>query len=157
MSTFIKKQDKIMHDRDLISGLKTHFEEGDVVYVDGKRYSPSDLVDLLEERIQLSQEVLTARGAWQAAVARERANIARTAPVFTALEQTIHMRFGRDAEPLAEFGLAPRKERRKLTGEEKASMTAKIRATRAARHTLGKRQRLALRAIRPAGEGGGEG
>jgi hypothetical protein len=53
--------------------------------------------------------------------------------------------FGSAPQQLADFGLEPPKARAPLTGEQRAAATAKARATRAARGTTSKKQKLAVK------------
>jgi hypothetical protein len=50
-----------------------------------------------------------------------------------------------DGSAQVAFGGKVRKQRAKLTVEQKAAMAAKMRATRAARHTMGKKQKAAIK------------
>jgi hypothetical protein len=52
---------------------------------------------------------------------------------------------------LADYDIAPNKQRRALTTEEEAAKVAKAKATRAARHTMGKRQKEAIKGQVPPG------
>lgn len=53
---------------------------------------------------------------------------------------------------LADYEIAPHKPRRALTTDEEAAKVAKAKATRAARHTMGKRQKEAIKGqVPPAG------
>jgi hypothetical protein len=145
MGAFVTKQTKIDRDRRMIAGVEKHFARSDRIRLDGEQYTREELIALLRERVELSHAVLAAKAAWQDAVQRERANAAKTARVAAALRKTIHLMFGSDAAALSDFGVAPHKERRPLSSEEKAMVVAKILATRAARHTMGKRQRRAIK------------
>ena len=53
--------------------------------------------------------------------------------------------FGTAATPLADFGLTPLKAPRPLDSEQRAAATAKLRATRLARGTTSKKQKLAIK------------
>ena len=53
--------------------------------------------------------------------------------------------FAHSSEALAEFGLEPKKKRRPATAEEVLVSAAKLRATRAERRTMGKRQKAAIK------------
>jgi hypothetical protein len=50
---------------------------------------------------------------------------------------------------LADFGLNPKKARTPLTIEEKAAAAAKRKATRAARHTMGSKQKVVTQSCGP--------
>jgi hypothetical protein len=145
MGHFITKQTKMSRDRQMIAGLEKHFGPADTLRLEGGRYTPKELGGILEQRIELSEAVLAAKAALAEAVRQERENTARTARLVAALRKVVHLMFGPDLVTLSDFGVAPHKERRPLTAEEKLVVVAKILATRAARHTMGKRQKLAIR------------
>ena len=54
--------------------------------------------------------------------------------------------FGNAPDVLVDFGLSPRKATTPLTAEQKAVASAKRKATRAARHVMGSKQRKAVTA-----------
>jgi hypothetical protein len=57
--------------------------------------------------------------------------------------------FSRSPDALADFGLTPRKARKALTPAELVRKAEKAKATREARHTMGKRQKLAIHGSAP--------
>jgi hypothetical protein len=139
MGTFITKQYNVIRDRGMIAGVEKHI--GAPMVLDGARYTPDELTAMLAERAELSLAVVAAKAAWQEAIRRERENAERTKRVHAALRKALHVMFGKNDVLLSDFGIQPHKERRQLSSEEKLVVVAKIKATRAARHTMGKRQR----------------
>jgi hypothetical protein len=131
-------------DLQLIEGTHKHLEKGWSLVVAGTKYTHSQIVDLLQSRADAVQAAATARAAWAGARAHDEALSGQTAHVVQALRQTLRVMFSQAPEVLAEFGLSPRKSRRTLTAAEKVLKEAKAKATREARHTMGKRQRLAI-------------
>jgi hypothetical protein len=123
----------------MIAGVEKHFDGP--ILLDGERYTPDELKAMLVERAELSEAVVAAKAAWQEAVRRERENAERTKRVHAALRKALHVMFGKADDRLNDFGMKPHKERRALSSEEKLVVVAKILATRAARHTMGRRQR----------------
>jgi hypothetical protein len=66
------------------------------------------------------------------------------------MRQALLVAFADQVDVLADFGLTGRKTR-VVTPEEKVTAAAKARATRAARHTMGKRQKAAIKgALEPS-------
>jgi hypothetical protein len=65
--------------------------------------------------------------------------------LFTELKDAVIAFFGRGSPMLGQFGIKGRGKPRPLTPEQKVLRAAKARATRAARHTLGSRQKAALK------------
>jgi hypothetical protein len=146
MGAFITKENKVISDRKMIEGVDKHIDAPMVL--DGARYTPDELKAMLAERAELSEAVVAAKALWLEAVRRERENAQRTKRVHAALRKALHVMFGRDDAALDDFGMAPHKERRALSSEEKLVVVAKILATRAARHTMGKRQREKIKGDR---------
>jgi chorismate mutase len=167
MGAFITKQNKVICDRKMMDGVEKHIDGP--LLLDGARYTPDELRAMLAERAELSEAVAAAKALWQEAVRRERENAERSKRVHAALRKALHVMFGKDDVLLNDFGVTPHKERRPLSSEEKLVVVAKILATRAARHTLGKRQRekikgaahpvvvVTTRPMLPTGSGGPKG
>ncbi len=98
-----------------------------------KPWTIADAAALVRERVDASMEVARAKAAWRHAIEKERGTLARTNDDLDAIRQLLTVAFRHDPATLAALGLAPRKKRRKPTGAEIVAMTAKMRATRAAR------------------------
>jgi hypothetical protein len=145
VATFIKKEVKIALDRGLIEGLEKHFQKNDRIVLEGRSYTRPELTALLETRIALLERASSARLAWLQAVEDVRADQAKTDHVVSVLRQTLRLMHGARSSTLFDFAIEPHRVRRALSTDEKRAIIAKIRATRAARHTLGRRQRLAIR------------
>jgi hypothetical protein len=65
--------------------------------------------------------------------------------LYTELKDAVIAFFGRGSPLLAQFGIKARGKARPLTPEQKVLRAAKARATRAARHTMGSRQKAAVK------------
>jgi hypothetical protein len=65
--------------------------------------------------------------------------------LYSQLKDALIAFFGRGSPLLAQFGVKTRGSRRALTPEQKVLRAAKARATRAARHTMGVRQKAAVK------------
>jgi len=79
---------------------------------------------------------------------------ARIRTATAGLRQAMMVAFGAKLDTLADFGLAPRKARVQ-TPDQKIAAAAKAKATREARHTLGKVQRSTITGAHPAGASAG--
>ncbi len=89
-----------------------------------------------QSRAQLKEQVATARAA------RAKASAARK-----GLKAYVLGNFGAQAvNVLADFGMSPPKSPGPKTAIAKAQAAARAKATREARHTMGKRERLAIKA-----------
>jgi hypothetical protein len=74
-------------------------------------------------------------------VAAEKATRARVAPVRSGLKQFLQSRYGKNAPELQKFGFTPAKVPQRSVAS-KAAGIALSEATRTARNTMGKKQRL---------------
>jgi hypothetical protein len=131
-------------DRNLQAGLRSHLSGAKAITIAGKAYKPADLVNLLQVEIDAANTANAARLAWIAATKTSKQVRRDTAPVKRMLRAFIVSTFGESSTLLADFGMVPRKTRKKLTVEEKAVAVDKLRATRAARRTMGSRQKRGI-------------
>jgi hypothetical protein len=132
----------------LIAGIGKYFAGVTTLTLAGTAYAPSALVKLLEELVSAINAAVAARTAAHDAVLAASAKSAAVDPVIAALRSYLLGVYS-DAKTLADFGLAPRKPRRAPTQQEGAAAAAKRLATRAARHTLGKRQKASVHGTAP--------
>jgi hypothetical protein len=128
----------------LISGCTKHLEKGWSLTIAGKKPVLKDVLDLVQRRIDAVHAALTAKAAWKDARDHAQATNAETDPIVSAVRQNILTTFSGSSDTLADFGVAPKKERRLLAPEELVLRKAKASATREARHTTGKRKKQAI-------------
>jgi len=125
---------------------KKHCAKTGGMIIDREKTSANQISAELQKRADVEDKVTAARGVLHGAIL-ERAQVEDdTQAVFDAVRQSALIMFASAPDILAEFGLAPKKERRGLTAEEKLAAVNKAKETRAARHTVGSRQRLQIRA-----------
>ena len=148
------RTDQMLADQRLIDGFTRHAAIVTSVVIDGVVMSSKDIIAMLQARIAASQAATTARATWQALVVADEAEHARTRTATAGLRQAMMVAFGRQLDTLADFGLAPRKVRVQ-TPDQKIAATAKAKATRAARHTLGKVQKSKITGANPTGASAG--
>jgi len=148
------RTDQMLADQRLIDGFTRHAATVTSVVIDGVVMSSTDIIAMLQARIAASQTATTARATWQAAVIDDEAEHARTRTATSGLRQAMMVAFGKQLDTLADFGLAPRKVRVQ-TPDQKMAATAKAKATRAARHTLGKVQKSRITGANPTGASAG--
>lgn len=70
----------------------------------------------------------------------------KVSPIFIELVHQLHSMYGNQPAMLGDFGVSPRKTT-KLTPEQEVQAIAKRKATRAARHTMGAKQKLAVKGV----------
>jgi hypothetical protein len=131
-------------DLQLLQGLEKHWEKGQSMIIAGKKYTLSDIVALLERRAEAAHAVITARAAWAGTRKADEEVNAETTPVVAAVRQNLLVMFSNSPDALADFGLSPRRAPKGLTGQEMVQKAEKAKATREARHTMGRRQKQAI-------------
>jgi hypothetical protein len=141
----VTKSNRPSIDRQFAEGLTKHFPKGASWVIGQKKYSLTEILKLLERRIQTAQAVNTAKAAWRGAVEQENALIADTESILAAVRQSVAITFDGSPDALADLGISPRKERRALTSEELVLKAKRAEATRKARHTVGPRKRLQIK------------
>jgi hypothetical protein len=94
-------------------------------------------VKLIQSRIDATGQADTTKATWHSTVAANEALSTKLMPVLRALRQYVINVYGATSPVLADFGFAPPKSATR-TPEEKAASAAKAKATREARHTMGK-------------------
>jgi hypothetical protein len=126
----------------LISGLQKNQPNGTIV-IDGTSYTTTELIQLLQALIDALSSTVAARTAYRDAVHQSDALLKTDGPTVTALKASLRITYGPDSSTLSQYGLSPRKVTVR-TAEEKAIAAEKARATRAARHTMGKKAKKAI-------------
>ena len=128
----------------LIAGTEKHFPASSFT-LGNTAYTTASLIQLLQSLVT----TMTAQNAAQAnakeAVATTQGLEAQVDPVILAYRHYLLAMFANATSTLADFGLTPRKVPAPRTSEEKAAAAAKAKATRAARGTTSKKQKLTVK------------
>jgi hypothetical protein len=132
----------------MLDGLTKHEQTLPTVAIAGTSYKVADLKATLQARLQAAQAVDATRAIWQNAVKTDHDERAKTKVFVSGLRQALLVAFAGSVENLADFGLVGRKAR-VVSPEKKGAATAKAQATRAARHTMGKKQRAQIKGVVP--------
>jgi hypothetical protein len=135
-------------DQKLIDGLDKHKAVITALPIEGKTLTPAEAIAIVQARIDASNQSLTTKASAKAAVLSERTERAATKKFVSSLRQVIRSMFGASADILADFGLALPKPR-KPSPQKKVTAAAKAKATRTLRHTMGKKQKAAIKATGP--------
>jgi hypothetical protein len=141
------KSSELADDQKLIAGIQKHFASASVL-LNGTTYTGASLVTSVQARVTVVNATLAARATWQAAVKAEEAELESSQPLLNALRKALFTMFS-NIDDLADFGLVPHK-KPVLTPAERVAATAKAKATRAARHTMGKVQKKAITGVVPS-------
>jgi hypothetical protein len=134
------RTDETAADQKLIDGLNKHAATITSLVIGGVTMATKDIITTLQARITASQTAQSTRATWQAAVVADHAERAKTKTFASGLRQALMVAFSGQVDALADFGLTARKAV-VLTPAEKLARNAKAKATRAARHTMGKVQK----------------
>jgi len=110
----------------------------------GKTVQVTDIATTLQSRKNTGMAAATARAAWQAAVEADRTELAQSHALLSGVKQSLQVMFAGSTDTLADFGLTPRKTR-VVSPAVKVAAAAKAKATRAARHTQGPKQKAAIK------------
>jgi hypothetical protein len=135
-------------DQHLIDGLKKHEQALASLFIDGVSAKTADIVAVLQARGDAAKRTLATRATWQEAVLAERNERAKSKTLVSGLRQALKVAFANSPEALADFGLSPRKAAA-TTPEKRVAAAAKAKATRAARHTMGPKQKKAVKGTVP--------
>jgi ribonuclease E len=137
-------------DQNLLNGLQKHEATIPTLLIAGTAVPTTSLVSTLQLRMATRAATAVARAAFQAAVQAEQAEATQSKGVVSGTKQALKVMFSGQIEVLADFGLTGPKARTPLTPEEKVAANAKALATRAARHTLGPKQKAKITGANPA-------
>jgi len=132
-------------DQSLIDGLTKHEQTLSSFVVGSASTKTSDIITALQARITAANAAQSTRATWQAAVKASANERASTHTLVSGVRQTLLVIFAGSIDTLADFGLKPRKDRTPLTPEQQVTAAAKAKATRAARHTMGSKQKKSVK------------
>jgi hypothetical protein len=133
-----KKEVQVGKDAKLRKGLATVMGKSAKMQVQGEEVKVSDVLDSLDQRGAHAQATEDARVAFRSALGTEKEYRAKTHPMISAV--CAHLATTLSPEQLTECGLTPRRSARVLTFDERTAKGLKVRATRTAKGTRGKRQ-----------------
>jgi hypothetical protein len=136
-------------DAQVIEGIKKHLQNVSNLPLVGSAYTPADLVKLVQSRIDSANGATATKANWHSTVVADKTLNTKLTPVLRALRQYVINVFGETSPVLADFGFTPPK-RATRTPEQKAAAAVKAKATREARHTMGKVQKKGIKGTVPA-------
>ena len=139
----------IAADQALIDGLNKHASTVPTVGINGAFVPAKDIVATLQSRVDSARNAQTARATWLSAVKADTDLRDKTKTTVSGLKAAMLVLFAGQIDVLGDFGLSPRKPR-VVTPEVQVAAAAKAKATRAARHTMGKKQKAVIHGTVPA-------
>jgi len=131
----------------VIAGIQKHIT-GPVVLVSAS-YTQTALLQPFQSWLGAVAAVATAKAQYHAAVVAEETLFKTCQALWLALQSYARNLYAADPATLADFGFAPVKHTAP-TPAVKAAAVEKAKATRAARHTMGKNQKKAVTGATPA-------
>jgi hypothetical protein len=134
----------LAHVQALISGAEKHLPNGSF-NVGGTLVTTASLVQVFQTLADAIVAVNAAHVALKDAVAALSATNAKVGPVMRPFRRIVQGMFAGATQTLADFGLEPPKARKPRTAEQLAAAAAKAKATRIARGTASKKQKLAVK------------
>jgi hypothetical protein len=125
-----------------VNGLRNFLPRGTKkLTLEGAPTPVSDLIRLFEDGAADWKTVRDLSAALTKALAKRNGQTKALGARRDSLRTCLDSLLGKSNPVLVEFAFKPKKERRQLTTDELAARKQKAAATRAARHTLGKRQK----------------
>ena len=153
MGTTNKRSDMMAADQAMIDGVRKYLTQLASMPVGSQVMTPADMVKVFQDRLDAGKAVLSADAARAAAIKADRDLRAKTAALAQASRRIVLGMFQQSPDTLAVFGLkVPKAGKAKVA--VKAAAVVKGKATRTARHTAGKKQKLAIKAAPTAATSG---
>jgi peptidoglycan hydrolase CwlO-like protein len=128
----------------LLAGFNKHVPATQSIMIAGTTYTHTMLEQALQDIVNADTAVVTTRAAWQNAVKADKEKLTQEHPFLVAFRQTMVAMFGTDIATLADFGLSQRKTP-VVSPATRVAAAAKSKATRTARHTMGKVQKAGIK------------
>ena len=128
----------------LIAGTQKHFPNGSFT-IGSTTYTAASLVQVLQGLANTMAALNAAQAGAKDALATEQGAQTTVGPIVRAYRRLVLAAFANATQTLADFGVAPPKVRTPLTTEQKAAAAAKAKATRLARGTTSKKQKLTVK------------
>jgi hypothetical protein len=131
--------------KQLIVGIQKRLASVPQMTFGGGTFTPAQVEAQLQKLPTLRDDVTVAKSAWETKLSDERDQEPALREFLTAFVSFVRVTFGKSPDALADFGLKPRKAPKPLTGDELAAKAKKAKATRKARGTVSKKEKLAIK------------
>jgi hypothetical protein len=138
------KATALAHVQAIIAGTQMHFPNGSFL-IGNTAYTTATLVQALKVMEEALAGLSAAHTSVKDAVTALRAAETTVGPLLRGYRTFLRAAFGTAAAQLADFGLQPPKARTPLDSEKRVVAKAKMKATRSARGTTSKKQKLAVK------------
>jgi hypothetical protein len=144
----INKTNRTARDRMIIDAIAAHFNGTASITVGGKLYKAKDLQAQFQAEMDAAKETQSAKTAYLQATLAERTVTKQVTPLYKALRSYLIGLYGASSAIVADFGFTPKNGT--VDVATKAAAIEKRAATRKARGTMGKRQKLEVTGTVPA-------
>jgi hypothetical protein len=132
------------HDGQIIVGIRKNLQNVSSLATGGSTFTLVAIETLVQSRIDAAGAADVARARWLDAVAKYRALDTQATPVVRGLRRYVIDAFGENSPVLADFGFTPPR-KTVLTPEQNVAKAKKAAATRKARGTMGKKEKLKIK------------
>jgi hypothetical protein len=139
------------NDQQMSAGTKKYLANVSSLSVAGVNMTPAQIAQLFDDRVASTESVQAASAARSAAIKANRDKRAQTASKVKTYTSIVQGMFAESPDTLAVFGLAPHKVPEK-SAATKTVAALKSKATRKARHTMGKNQKANVKGTVPASD-----
>jgi len=130
-------------DQEVLNGIQSELQSMPPMFLGGEIYTPQQLADFVQSRIDKASAVATTHAAWEDALRAYDEVNKKAAVVLGDLRHLLQAAFGRGTTKLASFGF-PLPKVPSLTAEQRSKAALKAIATRKARRTMGKKQKALI-------------
>ncbi len=138
----LNKTTRLERNQNISNGLRTACAKASIP-VNGKMVKAADAAKAFDDASEKEKNVIRMRAQYLAAVEEARVAESKVKPMIQPLKSFVQNTFGERSDTSAAFGFSPRRTRH-VTAEVRAEAALKLRATRAARGTMGSRQKAAI-------------
>jgi hypothetical protein len=130
--------------KQLVAGTEKHLASATQIALLGGSFTPDQVTSKLQSLVNLRSDVDASKATTKAKIANEAVQMPALRTFMSAFESFVKAAFGSSPDVLADFGITP-KARVPLTVKAKTAAAAKRASTRAARHTLGPKQKMGIK------------
>ncbi len=138
------KSNRSDRSRKMIAGVKKHYANAPSLVVDGVSYAPADIEAALQGCVDAADATASAAAAFHKAVATEKTSTAKGDALYRGLRAFLITQYKAQPTVLDDFGITL-STKQVPDASKVAAAVAKRAATRAARHTMGKRQKAGIK------------
>jgi hypothetical protein len=132
-----------------VAGIQKYFSTTASLVLAGTTYTPAQIIALLQAFATALQALIALHAELSSGVLSVRGQQKQINKILLALQTYVDNLFGGDPSKLADFGFKPKKVG-VVSTSTRAEAVAKAKATREARHTMGKKQKAAITGESPA-------